>query len=304
MGRQANKTNLFIVGFPKCGTTALYEYLSTHPAVHPSFPKEPHYFIEPHWHRHPAKSLDEYLNLFSGADSNKKVFLDSSALHIYSSAALKKMYQFNSDAKIIVMLRNPIDMVVSFQQYSHRTFVETDSDFNQAWAKQNDRAEGKNLPPNCQYPIRLQYKNIGSMGKHVQELYKIWPSQQIKLVFMEDFIKDPLSQYHEILKFIGIDYDGRIDFPPVNEGGSWKSPVIGRLMMKYWPLAIHIIIKLKLSNFFRKPQFLLYLWGKNSAQEEKIKISDEQRQILISVFRDDILQLAELSGKNLDHWLL
>ena len=37
------KPNLFIVGFAKCGTTALHEYLSTHPNVHPSFPKEPHF---------------------------------------------------------------------------------------------------------------------------------------------------------------------------------------------------------------------------------------------------------------------
>ena len=78
------KPNLFIVGFAKCGTTALHEYLSTHPNVHPSFPKEPHFFIEPMWRKSPARTEAEYLRFFAGASRDARVFLDSSVFHVCS----------------------------------------------------------------------------------------------------------------------------------------------------------------------------------------------------------------------------
>src|SRR3954462_11943919 len=87
--------NLFIVGFAKCGTTALHEYLSTHPNVHPSFPKEPHFFIEPEWRKSPARTEAEYLRFFAGAPEDARVFLDSSAVHIYLPQALRRIREFN-----------------------------------------------------------------------------------------------------------------------------------------------------------------------------------------------------------------
>jgi len=297
------KTNLFIVGFPKCGTTAIYQYLSEHKNVHLCFPKEPHYFIESDWHRHPAKTEKQYLNLFSGASEEAEVFLDSSALHIYSEQALRRMYAFNPDAKIVLMIRNPKKMVVSYHKYEYRTFIEDEGDFEKAWALQDSRKEGRTLPSSCKYPIRLQYKNIGLMGKHVKTLLDIWPRDQVEFVILDEFIADPLGQYKEMLSFIGIPYDGRTEFPPVNEGGGWKSKTVGRLMMFAWPILIKTVITLRLSSLLRKPKFLLFLWKMSSAKEEKTSIPDNMAPVLNEAFNNDIKRLSSLLNKNLDHWL-
>jgi hypothetical protein len=297
------KPNLFIVGFAKCGTTALHEYLSTHPNVHPSFPKEPHFFIERAWRHSPARTETEYLRFFAGASSDARVFLDSSAVHIYSPEALRKIRRFNEDARIIVMVRHPVEMLASFHRYSCRMFVEDVTDFEEAWSLQAARAEGRNLPRGCQFPALLQYENLGRIGKHVATLLEIWPRDQVKVVFFDDFVKAPLDHYKDILEFIGIPYDGRTVFPKVNEGGVWKSRAVGRLMLRAWPIVIRVLTRVGVVGAVRRPQFWMFLWGLNSARDERIPMDPEFRQRLLDVFKDDIQLLSATTGRNLDHWL-
>ena len=179
MGSSRPGPNLFIAGFAKCGTTALHEYLSTHPNVHASFPKEPHFFVEDGWRPRPARSEAEYLRCFAGASPDARVFLDSSVFHINSPQALRKMRAFNPDAKIIVMIRHPVEMLASFHAYSCRLFIEPVTGFEDAWNLQAARAEGRDLPPHCEFPRLLQYRSLGSMGQHVATLLDIWPRTQI-----------------------------------------------------------------------------------------------------------------------------
>jgi len=297
------KPNLFIVGFAKCGTTALHEYLSTHPNVHPSFPKEPHFFIERAWRHSPARTETEYLRFFAGASTDARVFLDSSAVHIYSPNALRKIREFNPDARIIVMVRHPVDMLASFHRYSCRMFREDVMDFEEAWNLQTSRAQGHNLPPDCEFPVLLQYENLGRVGKHVAALLDLWPRSQVKVVFFDEFVKAPLEHYKEILEFIGVPYDGRTEFPKVNEGGEWKSRTVGRIMLKAWPLVIRLITRVNLRGALRGPQFWMFLWGLNSAREERSPMDPKFRQRLIEIFRDDIQILSATTGRNLDHWV-
>ena len=297
------KPNLFIVGFAKCGTTSLHEYLSTHPNVHASFPKEPHFFIEEGWRPRPARTETEYLRFFAGASKDARVFLDSSVFHVNSPAALRKIHEFNGEAKIIVMIRNPVDMLASFHNYSCRLFVENVTDFEDAWSLQASRAEGRNLPPGCESPALLQYQNLGSVGKHVTRLLEIWPRSQVKFVFFDEFVKSPLEHYKDILEFIGIPYDGRTEFPRVNEGGVWKNRAAGRLMIKAWPIVIRALTRTGVIGAVRRREFWMFLWRVNTAREERVEIDPKFRLRLIEVFRDDIQLLSATTGRNLDLWM-
>ena len=297
------KPNLFVIGFAKSGTTAIYQYLSAHPNIHACFPKEPHFFIEPEWHRHPAKTEKKYLGFFSGANKNTKVLMDSSALHVYSLEAQKKIHTFNPDAKIIVMLRNPVDMLISFHNYLYRTFLESEPDFKKAWELQSLREKGESIPKSCKYPIVLNYKNLGRLGFHVSNVLMVWPREQVRFVFIEDFVADPLKEYRSILEFLEVPYDGKTDFPRVNEGGGWRSPVIGKIMLGLWPLIIEIVSWLDVFNLLKKPEFWMHLWKMNSKEEEKIEIDKEFREKLIQEFREDIKLLSDITGKNLDSWM-
>ena len=132
--------NFFIVGAAKSGSTALQEMLSKHPNIYMSPVKEPHYFsndikkndfttlnkkfrkqrikfdsdgsVVPR-HQLYIDNEEDYLRLFKDSCENHKSLGEASVSYLYSKNAAKNIYQFNSNSKIIIILRNPIDRAFS-----------------------------------------------------------------------------------------------------------------------------------------------------------------------------------------------
>ncbi len=109
------KPDFFIVGAPKCGTTSLYHYLAQHPDIFTPTIKESYYFcpdITAKIHNKPkVNSLEEYLSLFE--DSHGKICGEASVLYLVSEVAAQKIKDFNPNAKIIIMLREPVSLMYS-----------------------------------------------------------------------------------------------------------------------------------------------------------------------------------------------
>lgn len=104
------KPNLFIVGSMKCGTTALYNFLTRHPKISGSTPKEPHYFT-----LNQNKGEAWYLSLFK-QDSKAQFLLEASPTYFdtaWSEDIPRRIQRFNSEAKIIIMIRDPLIRAIS-----------------------------------------------------------------------------------------------------------------------------------------------------------------------------------------------
>ena len=116
MLESTKKPGFFIVGAPKCGTTSFYHYLRQHPQIFMPDNKEPHYFGSDLKKRSDEfiKTEEEYLSLFKDADSSQMAG-EASTFYLYSKAAQKEIKGFNPHAKIIIMLRNPIDFLHSLR---------------------------------------------------------------------------------------------------------------------------------------------------------------------------------------------
>src|SRR6185312_16840962 len=99
--------NFFIIGAPKCGTTALSEYLRRHPNIGFSEQKEPHYFNDDFSSRH-IYSLDEYMKCFASNSADKVAIGEASVFYLSSRSAVRNILQHMPDAKFIVMLRDPV----------------------------------------------------------------------------------------------------------------------------------------------------------------------------------------------------
>ena len=128
------RPNFFIVGAPKCGTTALYEYLKTHPNIFLSTPKEPDFFckdIPEHFENFP-NTFEDYLSLFQSANDNHVAVGEATALYLYSRVAIKDIYQLYPDAKIIVLVRSPIDMAQSLHSQDVFNLIENEKNFEDA----------------------------------------------------------------------------------------------------------------------------------------------------------------------------
>ena len=114
----------FLVGAAKSGTSSLYMYLTQHPRVFVPPIKEPHFFSDFH---HPAlahiDTLDKYLALFDDCPENALAG-DASTSYLYSRGAPRRIQALQPRARIMAILRNPIDRAYSFYWHNRRDFHE------------------------------------------------------------------------------------------------------------------------------------------------------------------------------------
>jgi hypothetical protein len=298
------KPNFFIAGAPKSGTTALSEYLREHPNIFITTPKEPNFFADDMPKRYMVNTLDNYLALYNKCNSNHYAAGEASVFYLYSSCALKNINHFNNKAKIIVMLRNPVDLVHSLHSQYIFNFTENEKDFEKAWYLQESRKTGINLPQNCRVAKILQYKPIGMIGSQVEKLYNIFPEKQVMLILFDDFVLSNKQVYEEVLKFLQVPTDGRLSFPLINES---KKPLfnnVGRLIHdppNFVRKAAHIIFK---ASGVDAGEFIArFISSLNSRKEKRKGISPDFRKKLIMEFSCEINKLSKILNRDLSHWM-
>jgi len=228
-----NKPNLFIVGAPKCGTTFLYHYLKQHPDIFFPNLKEPHFFGSDLSRRHGAYDLklDQYEELFN---IKKKVMGEASTFYIFSETAAKEIHTYNPDAKIIIMIRNLVDLAHSL----HSQFVfsgdEIIENFEEALRLESDRLEGNNIPEQTTLINKLFYStNILSLPRNIQSFIDCFGGDKIKFILLDEIKSEPKRVYTETLKFLDVDAD--VEFPNfkiINSNKYYKSKFIRDFIKK------------------------------------------------------------------------
>jgi hypothetical protein len=205
------------------------------------------------------------------------------------------------------MLRNPIDFLLSLHAQFVYGFGETEENFESAWRLQASRQEGKNIPTACLDPSFLQYAQIAKFGNQVENVLRIFPQEQVKIVLLEDFTKKTREVYEDVLAFLNVPSNGRLDFPVINERKQHKVVCIGKLM-SYRPLPLKV-----LENWIRE---LLVICGVrpkkvwhtiikiNSKPVAKQSLSTDFRRELIGEFKEDIEKLSTILRRNLSHWIM
>jgi hypothetical protein len=281
------KPNFFIVGAPKCGTTAMSEYLRSHPNVFMSVPKEPNYFSSELGIN--RRSIDHYLNLFSDAGPRHTVIAEASTTYIFSQSALERIRHFNPDAKLMVMLRQPSDLVYAF----HGQCV---------WALQTVRAAGNSLPPLCPSSQLLQYKWIASIGSQVERLFEIFPRAQVHTALLDDLALDPRREYLRLLSFLDLPDDGRVDFPRVNEAKSHKWLWLGQMPRLLRRRFNSLYFMLRQKTNFRGTGLIRMIDYFNTEARPRPPLSPEFKRYLDEVFYDEVRLLEELLERDLSAW--
>ncbi len=297
------KPNFFIAGAPKCGTTALSEYLKDHPNIYFSQPKEPHYFAFDFEQYRVAKTLEEYLSLFADSMTKHTVIGEGSIFYLYSSVALSKIYEFNPKAKIIVMLRNPIDMIYSFHSQLLYSADEEESNFEKAWRLQSIRQQGQQIPRQCREVAFLHYAAIGRLGEQIERLFTIFPSEQIEIIWFEDFIQSTKQVYDRVLNFLEVDNDNRLDFARINENKSHKLGALGSFSEKPPVLLSTIALKARDILGIERLNILDTIRFLNTKIASRKPLNDPLRVEMISEFAPDIKKLSQLLNKDLSHWI-
>jgi len=207
--------DFFIVGAPKCGTTALYKYLFSHSRIFLPSLKEPHYFLEDIFVQGAVLSLRDYLDLFKNAPPYAMLG-EASVWYFYSDVAIRRIMEVSPAAKIIVILRYPTEAAEALHAHKVFNLTEDIANFEEAWNAQTDRAAGQRIPLHCDEPFQLQYAAVYNYPPQLRRLMEVVPAEQIKVVIYEEFFSDPQRGFASVLDFLGLPREGAPPFEPVN----------------------------------------------------------------------------------------
>lgn len=294
------RPNFFIVGAPKCGTTSMHEYLAQHPQILMARIKEPHYFgrdiaLPPH-----MRIADErkYLALFSGGQ-DKAVRGESSTWYLYSQQAAGELKSYAPDAKILIMLRNPVDAMYSLHGQFLYSGNEDLADFAAAFDAQADRRAGRRIPALARNPKGLLYRDVFSYFGQVQRYSDTFGRDNVHVILFDDFVADTPAAYRAALRFLGVDETFIPDFKVANWAKSVRVPAMVKVGLKM-PAIKHVYHRL-VPVMWRGRIVDAMAWAARSKPRPG-KIDPALRQRLAPLFAEEVTRLSDLLGRDLSHW--
>jgi hypothetical protein len=295
----ANNPNFFIIGAPKCGTTAMSEYLRTHPNVFMSNPKEPRYFS---FDVAPCEfpSFPDYLAIFDGANSNQTVIAEASQSYLRSKVAIHVIRALYEDSKLLIMLRNPVDLVYSFHTERRRAGTETDADFERAW--KTEVAKGSSARHGDGSAEEAPYQSVGKLGEQVKRVLDVFPREQVFFIVFDEFASNPRRIYLDLLEFLGVPDDGRMDFPKVNEATQFKSERLAVLQRHVRRRLYPLWEVFKRLTGVRSLGIMRIADRYNTKPQSRAPLRPEFRRELAEFFSEEIALLEDLLGRDLSVW--
>jgi len=192
------KIDVVIAGTQKGGTTALYEYLRQHPAMCLARRKEIHFFDREGNFAGGEPDYSQYHKLWDWSDP-RKVRVEATPIYMYWQHAPERMWKYNPDLKIIMLLRDPIK-----RAYSH-------------W--QMERARGREAqdfagairlePARCSEALPLQHRIFSYVdrGFYCTQLQRIWryfPRARTLLIRHENFLANPAAELSRVWEFLDV----------------------------------------------------------------------------------------------------
>jgi len=286
-----------IIGAPKAGTTSLAAWLGEHPVVFMSDPKEPAHFSTDIQTLGAIRDSAAYDVLFAGAALDQRSG-EASTMYLRSRVAVPAVLARRPDTRLIVCLRNPVEMMPSVHGQLLRGGREILGNPKEAWAAQEARRQGRGLPQFCPEPADLDYAASCALGAQVGRLLDVACRDQVHFIFNEDMRADPGAVYRDALAFLDVLDDGRTDFAALNQRSLSRSNTLSQFLARASALrrrVWHGGSSLSLGALAARLN--------TSSAAAPTTTSYEFRTCLAAHFADDIETLAALTGRDLSEWL-
>jgi len=214
--------DFFLVGHPKCGTTALHQMLRTHPQVFMPELKEPRFMgsdihVTGERRKPPLpRDLDQYLALFAAARDDEHAG-EASPMYLVSHRAAGEIAAVAPDARIIAIVREPASLLRSLHMQHVQSYVETCNDLRRSLAMEDERRRGKNLPNLVEFrPEVLFYSDYVRFVEQLRRYEEFFPREHIHVAVYDDLRADNEAAVRAMLAFLGVDDDVGIEAEEAN----------------------------------------------------------------------------------------
>jgi hypothetical protein len=300
--------NFLIIGAMKSGTTSLYHYLKQHPQIYMSSIKEPNFFalegsnldfdgaegkeqIQRWVKRESVTNIEEYRALFRRA-ANETAIGEASPMYLYSPEAPYRIRNYVPEAKLIAILRNPVERAYSAFLYMTRDGREPLSEFSQALQAEESRMRDH-------WEWIWHYRHLGFYYTQLKRYFDVFDRNQIKVYLYEDLKVSLPRVVQDIFRFLEVDES----FVPDtslrhNVSGIPKNGLLPRLIFRRNPIKAVLrplfpqVLRQRISGSLRS-QYIV----------EAPPLAPEVRRELLEAYRDDVLKLETLIERDLSGWL-
>ena len=297
--------NTYLIGAPKSGTTTLARWLAAHPDVHFSVPKEPFYWADdfPRLRAHYGfAERRSYEALFSSPEAaSARIRAEGSTFYLYSRTAVPSICAAVPDARFIVALRNPAELLISYHRTQLVALNESEQDFACAWHRS---LSGRPAASDPLDPKQLDYPLIGALGAAVSRLLSRVPRERVHVVSVDDLRVDPTAVWQNLTTYLGISDAPAPNFLAHNSSlKSARYPRVRRLVHRP-------------PDLLERPMAGIRQWSRTTSlpgvqrakqqmwqPEPRPEVTPEIRAELATYFDADIRLLATLVPVDVSGWL-
>ncbi|UZD23863.1 sulfotransferase family protein [Algoriphagus halophytocola] len=286
------RPNFFIVGTPKAGTTSLYHYLEEHPDIYMSPIKETNFFSykdiksqglfygEEH-----VRCIEDYKNQFTGVRGEKAIG-EASVSYLYYQGVAEKIKKFNPDAKIIIVLREPVS-----RGYSHYLMDKKLGLVNLSYSDIVNRS----IVHNNMDLYYQQYVGLGFYYEQIKRYLNVFGEDKVKIFLFEDLTSDLPNVMKGIYKFLGVSQEFKAKTEVShNSYVQPKNKFIGRL---YGNRILRKFLKQIVGEKTEYIKSLILKKGKKPDLSEDLKLN------LKLLYSENLTKTSKLINKDLSKWL-
>jgi len=261
--------NFLIIGAMRSGTTFLARCLASHPDIFVASGKELHFFDV-----HFEKGPEWYQRKFSQV-RNERAIGEATQSYMYLDSVVPRMVTLLPNARLIAILRNPVDRAYSHYWF-HRALGIEKQEFLEAIA------EDHKGPPHLSKDGRTMLFPYLDRGRYVYQLQKVsqyYPKERLKVVLLEDFRSSPEETYRSLCNFLGVEenYEPPDLRKPANKYLTFRSLAVRRFLRPF-------------------PKIIRNMVGRLNVQKSSYPRLDP-------AVRRSLLERFEIENKELEAWL-
>ncbi|MGD8744208.1 MAG: sulfotransferase [Candidatus Woesebacteria bacterium] len=295
---KSNKVDFFLIGAPKCGTTSLHNYLRKHPEVYmPEFKDRPYFGDD----TYPDLGEKEYKMMYEEAGKGKVVG-ETCVWYMYSDSALKEIKKYNPRAKIIIMVRNPIDLLYALHSEMIFGNIEGERDFVKALKKEKERKifDKEN---NYDYKGRrfLYYSNFVKFKDRIEIWQRSFGERNVCIIIFEEFINNTSKSFKSVLGFLDLDDTHFVpNFVRHNPNKVMKNKLLQCMVTKPPELfrsLVHAYIPFKFRYWL-----VTKLIDINTNYVERPQLSIDIRNKISKKFKHEVTEMEKMLRKKIPEW--
>ena len=298
--------DFFLIGAPKAGTSALHAALAQHPGLFLSRVKEPKYYLcgdspppaykgpgDAHSNQEWIWQRERYLDLFEEALPGT-LRGESTPFYLSNRDARRRIAVDRPDAKLVAVLRDPVDRAYSNWMHLRMDGLEPRGDIVEAIRREPERIDAGWAP-------FWHYQRLGMYGRQVADLYDHFPRDQVLLLRYRQLVDAPEQTLDRVCAFLGVTSSPTLGVPRDNSrrfvGDSPRTRALGTVIRtganvgQFFPPEVWRRISRPLVEQLQR-----------GGDEARPRLTPEQRAALLEPHLPDIDLLEQVTGESFEEW--